>query len=171
MYRYAQVDLQAVIPARVIRLVETSETDEMFEDPDYIDVSDRPEITAGSWYDATLGEFVDEPPYVEPEPTPEQILASQSAILVSLKAEANAQKTALNNRVSELNDAIEYDVATPAETAELPLRIAQRKAWGLYAIELGRVTTQAGWPPDVVWPTKPTEGMDLTVSAAAPEIV
>lgn len=171
MYRYAQVDLAAVVVTRVIRLVEVDETSEIYETPDYIDVSDRPEITAGSWYDATLGEFVDEPPYVEPIPTPEQILASQSAKLVALKAEAEAQKTALTNRIGVLNDSIELEMATPEEEAELPLRIVQLKAWKTYAVLLGRVTTQEGWPPDVVWPVKPAEGMDLTVSGAAPEIV
>lgn len=104
------------------------------------------------------------PPEEEP-PTPEQILASQSAKLVSLKSVANAQKVALNNRINELNDAIEYDVATPEEVAELPVRVAQRKAWGLYSIELGRVTSQDGWPPNVQWPVQPAEGMDLTTSS------
>lgn len=110
------------------------------------------------------------PEWEEPPETAAQILARQSAKLQGLKAVANSQKAALTNRISELNDAIEYDVATPDEVAELPIRVAQRKTWGLYAIDLGRVTTQAGWPPDVIWPVQPAEGMDLTVSASAPDL-
>lgn len=106
-------------------------------------------------------------PYVAPPPTAAQVLASQSAKLVGLKSVANAQKVALTNRIGELTDAVEYEVATPEEVAELPLRVAQRKAWGLYSIDLGRVTSQEGWPPDVVWPTQPEEGMDLSVSAVS----
>lgn len=113
------------------------------------------------------GVFIAPPAPEVPPPTPEEVLASQSAKLVALKSVANAQKTALTNRIGELNDAVEYEVATPEEVAELPVRVAQRKAWGLYSIDLGRVTSQAGWPPDVVWPTAPAEGMDLTVSAVS----
>lgn len=101
-----------------------------------------------------------------PAPTPEQVLASQSAILVGLKTEAEAQKTALTNRIGVLNDSIELEMATPEEEAELPVRVAQLKAWKTYAVLLGRVTTQAGWPPEVVWPTKPSSGMDLTTNSS-----
>lgn len=115
------------------------------------------------------GEFIAPPAPEVPPPTPEQILASQSAKLSALKSVANAQKTALTNRIGELNDAVEYEVATAEEIAELSTRVAQRKLWGLYSIDLGRVTSQAGWPPEVTWPVQPIEGMDLTVSAVAPD--
>ena len=115
------------------------------------------------------GVFVPPPAPEVPPPTPAEVLASQSAKLQGLKAVANAQKKALTDRIGELNDAIAYGVATPGEAAELPLRIAQRQEWGLYSIDLSRVTTQAGWPPNVVWPVQPAEGMDLTVSAVAPD--
>lgn len=118
-----------------------------------------------SYVDGVFG-----PPLVIP-PTPAEILARQSFKLQGLKQLAEAQKTALNSRVGTLNDAIELEMATPDDEAELPKRVAQLKAWKTYAVLLGRVTTQAGWPPEVNWPTQPTEGMDLTVSAAAPEIV
>ena len=112
----------------------------------------------------------------QPGPTPEQILVAQSAKLSGLKAEAEAQKTALTNRISTLQDAIdnvgvegmEEFAATPEEQIEFPKRKTQLTKWKNYAILLGRVTSQAGWPPDVVWPAKPTEGMDLTVSSVAP---
>jgi Caudovirales tail fibre assembly protein. len=109
--------------------------------------------------------------YVPPPPTPEEILASQSVKLQQLTQLAASQKTALTNRIGVINDGIELGEATPAEVAELPVRQAQLIEWKRYALYLGRVTTQVGWPPDVVWPTQPAEGMDLTVSAAAPETI
>lgn len=108
-------------------------------------------------------------PWTPPPPTAAEILASQSAILVSLKQTAEAQKVALTNRVGTLNDAIELEMATPEEVAELPLRKAQLVEWKRYAVLLGRVTSQAGWPPDVEWPVQPAAGMDLSISARAEE--
>lgn len=107
--------------------------------------------------------------YVVPTATPEQILASQSYKLQQLTQTAAAQKLALMNRVSTLNDAIELEMATPEEEVELAKRTLQLKAWKTYAVLLGRVTSQVGWPPEVIWPTQPTEGMDLTVSATNPQ--
>lgn len=115
-----------------------------------------------------------------PPPTPEQVLVSQSALLVRLKNEAESQKQALTSRISTLQDAIdnigiegmEEFAATPEEVAELPKRKTQLTKWKNYAILLGRVTTQVGWTPDVIWPTKPSEGMDLTTnSATTPDTV
>jgi len=106
-------------------------------------------------------------PYVAPPPTPAEILATQSIKLQQFTQLAAAQKTALSNRISTLQDAIELDMATPDELAELPVRQAQLIEWKRYAVLLGRVTSQAGWPPDVEWPAQPTEGMDLTVSAVS----
>lgn len=115
-----------------------------------------------------------------PPPSPQQVLLQQSNILLGLKQEAESQKTALTSRISTLQDAIdnigiegmEEFVATPEEQLEFPKRKAQLTKWKNYAILLGRVTTQAGWPPEVVWPAKPTEGMDLTTnSAKTPESI
>lgn len=104
-------------------------------------------------------------------PTPAEVFASQSAILQQLTQLASEQKTALTNRISTLNDAIDLDMAEPEEVAELPVRTAQLKAWKTYAVLLGRVTTQAGWYASVIWPIQPAAGMDLSVSAKAPETV
>lgn len=114
--------------------------------------------------------ITDEEAYIiqNPPPTPAQVLASQSAKLQGFTQTANAQKTALTGRISTLNDAIDMEMATPAEEAELPVRTAQLKQWKTYAVLLGRVTAQTGWPAVVVWPVQPISGMDLTVSAAAP---
>jgi hypothetical protein len=62
-------------------------------------------------------------------------------------------------------------MATPDEIAELPLRQSQLLEWKRYAVYLGRVTSQVGWALTVEWPAQPVGGMDLTVSAAAPEVV
>ena len=107
------------------------------------------------------------PPVPEP-PTEAQKLAAQSARLQQFNYLAEDQKTALEKRVGVIKDAIEFEEATPAELAELPIRQAQLTAWKRYAIYLGRVTAQAGWYATVEWPVQPTEGMDLTVSAATP---
>jgi len=117
------------------------------------------------------GVFVPPPTPEVPPPTPAEILASQSAKLQGLTQLAAAQKAALTNRIGVINDGVELGEATPAELAELPVRQAQLIEWKRYALYLGRVTSQEGWPPDVVWPTQPAEGMDLTVSASAPETV
>lgn len=117
-----------------------------------------------------LSEADGPPPPLDPAPlTPADILANQSAILQGLTSECNAQKSALTNRISTIQDAIDLEMVTPEEEEELPVRQAQLKAWKTYGVLLGRVTTQAGWPPNVVWPTKPSAGMDLTVSASAPQ--
>jgi len=108
------------------------------------------------------------PPYVPPILTPAEIEAQNRSTLQQSTQLAAAQKTALTNRVGTLQDAIELDEATPAEIAELPVRQAQLLEWKRYAIYLGRVTLQEGWALTVEWPVRPTEGMDLTVSAVAP---
>lgn len=102
---------------------------------------------------------------------PPDVLALQSAKLLGLTQLASAQKVALANRIGTLNDSVELEMATPEEIAELPVRTAQLKQWKTYAVLLGRVTSQAGWPPDVQWPVQPAQGMDLTVSSEAPSTV
>jgi hypothetical protein len=90
----------------------------------------------------------------------------------------SSQKTALANRISDLESALENIgiegqeefAATPEEQAEYPVRKAQLTKWKNYSILLGRVTAQAGWYSTVAWPVQPTGGMDLTVSAAAPSV-
>jgi len=122
--------------------------------------------------------YIDEvfipPPIPEvPPPTPAEILASQSSKLQALTAAANTQKAALANRIATLQDAIdnigiegmEEFAATSEEQLEFPQRKIHLTKWKNYAILLGRVTSQAGWPPEVTWPVQPTDGMDLSVSS------
>lgn len=113
------------------------------------------------------GEVEDDDPRLLAYP-PRDILAEQSAKLQGLTHLAGAQKMALANRISTINDAIDLEMATPEEEAELPVRTAQLKQWKTYAVLLGRVTAQLGWYAAVIWPAQPPAGMDLTVSAAAP---
>lgn len=106
--------------------------------------------------------------YINPPP---DLLAINSAKLQSLTRLANDQKTALTARIGTINDAIELEMQTPEEEAELIVRTAQLKQWKTYAVLLGRVTAQSGWFTTIVWPAQPAGGMDLTVSARAPQSV
>lgn len=110
---------------------------------------------------------------------PPDTLAINSAKLQQFTQLAAAQKTALTNRISDLESAIENIgiegqedfAATPEEQVEYPVRKSQLTKWKNYSILLGRVTAQAGWHSAVSWPAQPSGGMDLTVSAAAPSDV
>lgn len=131
-----------------------------------VDVSNLSPMPESGWvYD---GVTFSQPP--ESQPTEAEVLATQSAKLKFLTQLASSQKSSLTNRIDTLNDAIELEEATPAEIAELPVRQAQLLEWKRYAIYLGRVTGQAGWPPDAEWPVQPTSGMDLAVSAVVTEV-
>lgn len=103
-------------------------------------------------------------------PTDQELSASNTAQLQQLNQLAQAQKTALTNRVGTLQDAIDLEMATPAEVAELPVRQAQLTEWKRYAVYLGRVTTQAGWALTVDWPVQPSAGIDLSTSAAVASV-
>lgn len=97
--------------------------------------------------------------------TSTELLERNSKLLTTLTNEAIAQRTALTNRVTTIKSAVRLDIAEEAEVAELPEREAQLVLWEKYVIFLGRVTKQPGWHEVVEWPAKPTEGMDLSVSA------
>lgn len=117
--------------------------------------------------------ITDEEAYIiqNPPPTPQQILASQSAKLRGLVQLASAQKAALANRIDDIEFSIEDGTSTSADEAELPVRKAQSTAWYRFSSALGRVATQAGWPVTVTWPAQPADGMDLSVSATSPDTV
>lgn len=69
-----------------------------------------------------------------------------------LTAKARADRDALLSvatlRMDPLKDAVELDVATPAEVAAL-------KAWREYRVALSRVELQAGFPASINWPPIP----------------
>lgn len=107
--------------------------------------------------------------YVAPPPTDAEIIAANTVKLQQANRLAVAQRAALTDRINTINGGIDIGEALPEEVAELPIRQAQLVEWNRYALYLGRVTKQAGWALTVTWPVQPAEGMDLTVSAAAPE--
>lgn len=114
------------------------------------------------------GVFVQPPPPEVPPPTPAEILASQITKLQGLKQVAEAQKGSLSTRIAILNESIEYEMATPEEVIELPMRVQQREEWGQYAVLLGRVTSQTGWPSEVSWPVQPTDGIGQSATEVVP---
>ena len=57
--RYVEIDFAGPGPKRVVRLVECEDA---LVGPQFIDVTERPEITATSWYDTQSGLFVAPPP-------------------------------------------------------------------------------------------------------------
>ncbi|MFD3238354.1 tail fiber assembly protein [Rahnella perminowiae] len=86
--------------------------------------------------------------FTAPQLTDDQIAAQNANKL----ADNLSQKTALmdfaSERTSVLQDAVDLDMATDAETAALPL-------WKKYRVLLSRI--DANTSDDVVWPTPPTE--------------
>lgn len=59
--RYVQIDPSVVGPQQVIRMMEVGTE---ISESAYIDVTERPDITASAWYDVGLGDFTKAP---EPE--------------------------------------------------------------------------------------------------------
>lgn len=106
-------------------------------------------------------------PYEPPKPTKEEVEAQNKQDLKRFSDIASAQKSALSNRIGILSDAVELEMATAEESAELPIRQGQLLDWKKYAIFLGRVTDQDGWALSVKWPDQPSGGMDLSVSSVA----
>lgn len=94
--------------------------------------------------------------FTPPIPTFEDILAAATANLLAKQKVANTQVNYLQIRIDTINDAIDMDMATPYEIAEIPVRTAQLKSWKQYRVLLGRMTQQPDWPNDPQWPTEPT---------------
>lgn len=108
-------------------------------------------VTAGYLY--VEGVFTAPPPVV---PTYDEYLLIATEELNKRNRQANAQITAIQGRIDTINDAIEFEEATPEEVAELPVRTAQLKAWKLYRIQLGRMTSTVDWPVNPQWPPIPS---------------
>jgi hypothetical protein len=105
-------------------------------------------VVAGYLY--SNGEFT------PPPPTPIDYFEVNTIELERLQRLANSQVTALQGRVDALVDAVDLDIATDEEIAEQSVRAAQLKAWKTYRVLLGRVTSQAEWPTNPIWPVVPT---------------
>lgn len=110
----------------------------------------------------------DDPRYKAFLNPPRDLLVDQLVALQSRTQLSMAQKLALSDRVGTLNDAIELEIATPAEEAELVTRSLQLKMWKTYGVLLGRVTSQEGWPALAEWPLQPADGIDLANSEFVP---
>lgn len=106
--------------------------------------------------------------HLHPTPTQEQYLEWANSELAQLQRQANAQVTALQGRVSTLNDPDMEGMYTDEEIAELPVRQAQLKAWKNYRLLLGRVPTQAKWPAAPEWPVMPEPYTNETSAVSVP---
>lgn len=109
-------------------------------------------------------ELVEElPQWFLDQVTAYEVLRDATTQLNALTRQANAQVTAVQGRVTNLEWLIEgqdpedpdYIEPTAEEVAELPVRKAQLKAWNAYTTKLGRVKAQATWPNAPVWPVVP----------------
>ncbi len=117
-----------------------------------------------------------------PQYTAEELLAHQLTIatndLTAKSRQATAQITAIQGRVTALDftvngqdpDDPDYLPPLDSEIAELPVRVAQLKAWNLYSTRLGRVKLQATWPSAPVWPVMP-EPLTNEVSAVSAPLI
>ncbi|MEY1239806.1 tail fiber assembly protein [Providencia manganoxydans] len=77
--------------------------------------------------------------YLNPPVSKEQLIAETEIQKQSLLAEAN-------NAIAPLQDAVDLDIATDEEKAQLT-------AWKKYRVLLNRVDTSTA--PDIEWPEKP----------------
>lgn len=95
-------------------------------------------------YDPETGEFSPPPP--PPGPTQDQIIAEVLAQRDSMMQYASI-------RIAALSDIIEGYGDEPATEEDERLY----KAWRTYRATLQKLTSQAGYPNNVVWPTEPED--------------
>jgi len=69
-------------------------------------------------------------------------------LIEQTNARRDSLLAAAANRMGPLQDAVEFDEATPDEVSLL-------KAWKQYRVVLNRVEQQTGFPVDVTWPELP----------------
>lgn len=93
--------------------------------------------------------------FTPPIPTYEEILDAAMSTLLSKQKVSNTQISYLQLRIDTINDAIEMEMATEDEIAELPVRTLQLKAWKQYRVLLGRMIQQPDWPTNPQWPNVP----------------
>lgn len=104
-----------------------------------------------------------------PPPSAEQVLIVETAKLAELKKTADSQKSAISERISVIQDSVDFKEvegmeaysATPEEEDELHIRKHQLVQWKAYAILLGRVQLQDGWPSSYELPAAPGDGMTI----------
>jgi hypothetical protein len=74
--------------------------------------------------------------------------AAAAQLLAGVVAETAARRAVADAAIAPLQDAVDIDDATDAETALL-------KAWKKYRVALNRLPEQAGYPTTVDWPAVP----------------
>lgn len=101
-----------------------------------------PDIDIYEYAAVNGGTVMDDSEFVEPPKTDEQIKADIAVEAASLRAKADYA-------ITPLQDAVDIDEATLAESALL-------KKWKRYRVDLNRLSDQAGYPEVITWPTIPT---------------
>lgn len=74
--------------------------------------------------------------------------AAAAELLAKVMADTAARRSAADAAIAPLQDAVDIDDATDAETALL-------KSWKKYRVALNRLPDQAGYPASIDWPVAP----------------
>ncbi len=74
--------------------------------------------------------------------------AATAQVLATAVAEAASRRAVADAAIAPLQDAVDIDEATDAETTLLT-------AWKKYRVLLNRVPAQAGYPATIDWPVAP----------------
>lgn len=74
--------------------------------------------------------------------------AQQDQLVASVTAEVAQRRAAADQAIAQLQDAVDLEDATEAETERL-------KAWKRYRVALNRIQEQAGYPTEINWPAPP----------------
>ncbi|MFJ7281845.1 tail fiber assembly protein [Pseudomonas sp. NPDC099000] len=101
-----------------------------------------PDVNIYEYAAANGGTVMDDSEFVELPRTEDQIKADIAIQSANLRSSADYS-------IRPLQDAVDIDEATPAESALL-------KKWKRYRVDLNRLSEQAGYPEVITWPTIPT---------------
>jgi hypothetical protein len=74
--------------------------------------------------------------------------AAAAELQITVVADTAARRATADAAIAPLQDAVDIDDATAAETALL-------KAWKKYRVALNRLPDQAGYPTTIEWPVAP----------------
>ncbi|NHR08064.1 tail fiber assembly protein [Chromobacterium haemolyticum] len=75
-------------------------------------------------------------------------VAQRAAQALTVEAETASRRAVADAAIVPLEDAVELEMATPAELAAM-------KSWKRYRVMLSRVPQQPGYPAAIEWPTAP----------------
>ncbi|QHG68186.1 tail fiber assembly protein [Pseudomonas putida] len=74
--------------------------------------------------------------------------AQQEQLVASVTAEVALRRVAADQAIAPLQDAVDLEEATEAETDQL-------KLWKRYRVALSRLHEQEGYPTEIDWPAPP----------------